>query len=337
MSGSRSPRLDRPVKTTLSITERCNLACRLCYADCRDGAGGGRARARPELDAAAWRGIADDLEASGVVSLYIEGGEPLLRDDLPALLEGFAERFFVMLRSNGTLVTPALARRLAAAGVAIVLVDLWGARPATHDALTGVPGSFARSLAGIEALLEAGVETQTLLVLNRGNLAELQDFLALSARLGVATAGILRLYPLGRARARWPEAALSLDEMTGALAAIRPPRGLRVMQSWHPRDANCCWQMSAIDAYGRSMGCAYLREYVDYGDVTERPFLETWDHPLSRQLREGRVEGGCTSCAATQASSGGCRATAYAFHGRWDAPDPFDRGSNHGLDLTRLP
>jgi radical SAM protein with 4Fe4S-binding SPASM domain len=85
------------------------------------------------------------------------------------------------------------------------------------------------------------------------------------------------------------------------------------------------------------MGCAYLREYVDYGRVTERPFLETWDHPLSRQLRAGHVGGGCATCAATQGSSGGCRATAFAFHGRWDAPDPFDSRTNHGLDLTRLP
>jgi radical SAM protein with 4Fe4S-binding SPASM domain len=332
-----SPRLDRPVKTTLSITERCNLACRLCYADCRDGRGGGAPRCEPELDAAAWRAIAGDLERSGVVSLYIEGGEPLLRDDLPALLALFAERFFVMLRTNGTLVTPELAAGLARAHVGIVLVDLWGATAVTHDALTGVPGSFQLSCAAVSRLLAAGIETQTLLVLNRFNVAELQGFLQLSADLGAATAGILRLYPLGRARAQWSQAALSLPEMTAALEALRPPPGLRVMQSWHPSDANCCWQMSAIDAYGRSMGCAYLREYVDYGRVTERPFLETWDHPLSRQLRAGHVGGGCATCAATQGSSGGCRATAFAFHGRWDAPDPFDSRTNHGLDLTRLP
>ena len=36
-------------------------------------------------------------------------------------------------------------------------------------------------------------------------------------------------------------------------------------------------------------------------------------------------------------SHGGCRATAYAFHGRFDAPDPFDLELNDGIDLTTLP
>ena len=83
----------------------------------------------------------------------------------------------------------------------------------------------------------------------------------------------------------------------------------------------------------RLIGCAYLREYVDFGNVLHEPFLRTWDHPLGRQLRSGKVERSCGSCAATQGSHGGCRATAYAFHGRFDAPDPFDLELNNGVDL----
>jgi hypothetical protein len=49
------------------------------------------------------------------------------------------------------------------------------------------------------------------------------------------------------------------------------------------------------------------------------------------------VEESCGDCSATQGSHGGCRSAAYAFHGRWTAPDPFDSALNHGTDLTRLP
>ena len=45
----------------------------------------------------------------------------------------------------------------------------------------------------------------------------------------------------------------------------------------------------------------------------------------------------CADCAASQGSHGGCRAAAYAFHGRFEAPDPYDSVLNGGLDLTRLP
>lgn len=323
--------LERPLKTTLVITEQCNLDCQLCYGRCKD------AKPRPELAIDDWRRVVDELARSGVIWLYIEGGEPFLKPGFVDLLAENTPRMFTMVRTHGTLIDSALAARVAAIDVAIVLVDLWGASAATHDALTGTPGSFERSLRGIRHLVAAGVDTQMLFILNRRNVHELQDWAELASALGATAIGVLRLYPLGRVRQAWHELALSLDEMTAALAALRAPAGLRLMQSWHPRNANCCWQMSGINAFGDSIGCAYLRDYVNFGNVTEVPFLETWNHPLGRELRSGRVARSCPSCAQTQGSHGGCRSTAYAFHGRFDAPDPFDRELNDGVDLTALP
>ena len=147
--------------------------------------------------------------------------------------------------------------------------------------------------------------------------------------LGAERVGILRLYPLGRAERIWSDIALSLEEQTAAIRSLpqRPP-GLSVMQSWHPNNRNCCWQAAAVDAFGRSIGCMYLREYVDFGPVGDVRHVDIWRHnPLYRHLRSGRVERGCADCTASQGSTGGCRAAAYAFHGRWTAPDPFDEFS----------
>jgi radical SAM protein with 4Fe4S-binding SPASM domain len=323
--------LHQPVKTTLVITESCNLDCRLCYGDCK------QSKPRVELGFDVWLRVLDELAANGVIWLYIEGGEPFLKPGFVDLLAGNASRFFLMVRTNGTLVDRALAERLREIDVGIVLVDLWGAKATTHDALTGTSGSFERTLQGISELLRAGVETQTLFILNRFNVHELRAYTELVHGLGVRTAGILRLYPLGRAKRHWTELALSLPEMTRALDDLQPPEGLRIMQSWHPRNANCCWQMSAINPYGDSIGCAYLREYVHFGNVTETPFLNTWNHPMARQLRIGKVERSCGSCASSQGSHGGCRSTAFAFRGNFDAPDPFDVELNDGIDLKILP
>jgi radical SAM protein with 4Fe4S-binding SPASM domain len=176
-----------------------------------------------------------------------------------------------------------------------------------------------------------------LIVLNRANAAEIGDFLAMAHALRAKEVGLLRLYPIGRARQRWSELALSLDEQMHVIRSLRPPPGLHVMQSWHPNDGNCCWQMAAINPYGTSIGCPYLREFVDYGNVREVPFLKTWDHPLYRTLRAGKVAETCGTCSASDGTYGGCRSTAFAFHGRWDAPDPFDEPLNAGVDLRELP
>jgi radical SAM protein with 4Fe4S-binding SPASM domain len=323
--------LERPMKTTLVITEQCNLDCRLCYGRCHD------AKPRAELSIEQWRRIIDDLAASGVIWLYIEGGEPFLKPGFVDLLAENTARMYTMVRTHGTLIDAALAARLKAIDVATVLVDLWGATEATHDALTRTAGSFERSVQGIRRLVAARVDTQMLFILNRLNVGELQNYCELAAELGASAVGILRLYPLGSVREQWPELALSLEEMTAALETLRPLAGLRIMQSWHPRNANCCWQMSGINAFGDSIGCAYLREYVNFGNVLEQPFLRTWNHPLGRQLRSGRVDHSCPQCASSQGSHGGCRSTAFAFHGRFDAPDPFDRELNNGVDLRTLP
>lgn len=323
--------LERPMKTTLVLTEQCNLDCRLCYGRCKE------AKARAELSIDQWSRVIDDLAASGVMWLYIEGGEPFLVPGFVDLLARNTPRMYTMVRTHGTLVDAALAERLKAIDVATVLVDLWGATAATHEALTRTPGSFERSVQGIGHLVAAGLDTQMLFILNRLNVGELQRYCELAAQLGASAVGVLRLYPLGQVKEQWSELALSLPQMTAALDALRPPHGLRLMQSWHPRNANCCWQMSGINAYGDSIGCAYLREYVNFGNVLEQPFLDTWNHPLGRNLRSGNVQHSCTQCADTQGSHGGCRSTAYAFHGRFDAPDPFDRTLNNGVDLTTLP
>lgn len=325
------PALHRPVKTTLVITEKCNLECRLCYGNCKEP------KSRRELTLDEWRRIIDDLAASGVIWLYIEGGEPFLKDGFLDLLAENTHRMFTMVRTNGTMIDRSLAQRLKEIDVGIVLVDLWGATAKVHDGLTGAPGSYERSLQGIQNLLDAGIETQMLFILNRRNVTELQSYVELAEHRGVRTVGILRLYPLGRVRTQWSELALSLGEMTKALGDLRAPPSVRLMQSWHPRNANCCWQMSAINAFGDSIGCAYLREYVDFGNVLSTPFLATWNDPQALALRRGVVERSCRQCAATQSSHGGCRSSAYAFHGRFDAPDPFDLELNDGIDLTTLP
>jgi radical SAM protein with 4Fe4S-binding SPASM domain len=132
--------------------------------------------------------------------------------------------------------------------------------------------------------------------------------------------------------------ALSLEEQMAAVASLRPPAGIDVMQSWHPNDRNCCWQAAAVTAHGSSIGCMYLREYVDFGDVRKVDFFRSWrEDPLYGSLRSGKVDKTCPSCAATSNTGGGCRSAAFAFTGRWTAPDPFCPTTNDGVDLRVLP
>lgn len=61
------PRLERPFRITLSLTERCNLKCQWCYSDC-----GARPESQ-ELSTEQWRHVIDDAVSCGVIKMFIEG------------------------------------------------------------------------------------------------------------------------------------------------------------------------------------------------------------------------------------------------------------------------
>jgi len=326
------PHFVTPPKMTVSITDSCNLDCAHCYADCS------KTPSANELSIDEWIGFVDYLVANDFIEVYFEGGEPLHRPEFERLLAHCTPKLMTMVRTNGTLIDAAAAQRWKAMGVGRVFVDIMGATAPTHDGLAGKAGSFELSCNAVRHLRAAGIPTDMLVILHRRNAAELQAYLELATALGAQRVGLLRLYPLGRARQRWSELALPLDEQESAIRSLVVPQGLTLMRSWHPQDANCCWQAATVDARGTSIGCPYLREYVDFGNIKERDFLEGWkSDPLYLQLRSGRVEKACPECHEHEGTRGGCRATAYAFHGRWTAPDPFCSKANNGVRLDVLP
>jgi radical SAM protein with 4Fe4S-binding SPASM domain len=327
-----NPVIETPPKITIGITETCPLRCHYCYADCA-------ANPKPgELSAAQWIGLIGSLAEQGVIQVYFEGGEPLAKPGFLDILRAATPVMMTLLRTHGIGLTADVAAELAAIGLGRGLVDLMGADAATHDAATGTPGSFDQSCAAVRNLVGAGIPADVLVILTVPTAPQLTDIAELAASLGASRIGVLRLYPLGRARAAWKDLALSLKAQTAAIAALRLPKGLGLMQSWHPNNHNCCWQAAAINASGRAIGCMYLRDYVDFGDATQVPYNDIFrDNPLYKALRSGDVEETCGDCSTTQGSHGGCRSAAYAFHGRWTAPDPFDTSLNRGTDLTRLP
>lgn len=320
-----------PVKLWLQITETCNQNCIWCYGDCDAQQG------PDELSKQEWLDFIDYLVEQNVLQIYIEGGEPFHRPDFLDILRYACPRLLTWVRTNATLITPELARELKEIGVGAIVADLMAAKEETHDYLAGMAGSYRRTVAGIQNVVAAGIPTIMSIVLNRINKDEVQEYVELAKELGVSRVGLLRLYPIGRSRARWDELSLSLEEMMSVIHGIDVPEGVHLMQSWHPQDGNCCWENAGVTAFGRSVGCPYLRELVDYGNIRETSFLDTWRHPLYEQLRSGHVDSHCEGCHTNEGTKGGCRASAYMFTGRWDAPDPYCTETNKGVDLRVLP
>jgi pyruvate-formate lyase-activating enzyme len=161
------------------IVDGCDLRCAFCRAP-QPAAG-----ARPPTTAEA---ITLMREARHRGRLVITGGEPTSRPDLLELCAAARELGFraVQLQTHGgRLADPAFARALAAAGVRALDVPLYAATAAVHDAVTGVAGSHARALAGMDEAQRAGLEVAVHTTVFARTLSELPAVLTLAAAHGV--------------------------------------------------------------------------------------------------------------------------------------------------------
>jgi radical SAM protein with 4Fe4S-binding SPASM domain len=162
----------QPINGTFELTERCNLACRMCYVCQAPGDG---VRHAKELTAAAWLELARQAVDNGMLFLLLTGGEVFLRPDFFELYTPLTRLGLILtLFTNGTLITDAIAARLAEAPPSRTEITLCGATAATYEAVTGVPGSYARCCAGIEALVKHRVPLGLKSTLTRRNVGELE-------------------------------------------------------------------------------------------------------------------------------------------------------------------
>lgn len=165
-----------PIAGSLELTFGCNLRCVHCYLDSyHNGLPGQQEMSYEEICS-----VIDQVVDEGCLWLLLTGGEPLLRSDFRAIYT-YAKRkgLILTLFSNGTLVTPEMADFLAEWRPFAVEITLYGRTQATYERVTGVPGSHARCLRGIELLLERKVPLRLksmLLTLNRHELDAMTDY-----------------------------------------------------------------------------------------------------------------------------------------------------------------
>jgi MoaA/NifB/PqqE/SkfB family radical SAM enzyme len=155
----------------LTMHFKCNLRCEHCMIE------GTMDWLRPESMDRFERVVAENAQRRQWKGVILTGSEVTLRADLPELARkarggGFEH---VRIQTHGMkLASVDYCRELVDAGVDEYLVSVTAADAATHDAITGVPGSFERTIRGLENLDAcAGVVTMTNTVVTRRSYRQL--------------------------------------------------------------------------------------------------------------------------------------------------------------------
>jgi len=168
-----------PLSAFLEISDRCNEVCVHCYQE--QGLKG-------EMDTAELLGVIDQLHDMGVLVLTLSGGEATLRKDfLEVVAHARARRFTVRLFTNGLNMTRELAQSLGRLAVQTVEISVYSTQADTHDFVTGVKGSFERSVAGVRHLVAAGVPVTIKTPVMSLNQGETEAYAAFATSLGASS------------------------------------------------------------------------------------------------------------------------------------------------------
>ena len=262
-------RAQRVTIAQIELTYGCNLRCVHCYTDCYNRP----ALIKRELTVDEWERILDQLRDLGVLWLAMTGGEVFLHRDFRRLYLAAKQRGFVVsLLTNATLITEALADFLAAHPPLQLEISCHGATPETFDAVTQVPGSFAKFCDGMRRLRARGlgyrIKTKAM-TLNRGELPQIRRFVeSLGAEFSVNGTIYPRLNgDLAPTQYRLaPEEIAAVED--GALDAERccdepPPLSADALQppsSDRLYRCGCGTSAVHINAWGYLSACTFFKE-----------------------------------------------------------------------------
>jgi len=226
------------------------------------------------------RAISQALEM-GSYLITFDGGEPMLRRDLPDLVSSVDHRAVAASFTSGYHLTADMARQLKDAGLYAVRISIDSPIEEKHDHFRGRRGAFQDALSGIRNALEAGLLVDLFMVTSPHNIDSLEEAFGLAEDLGVHELSLYEIVAIGR----W---ASHQDEVLTAGDVAR-------LESFHkqknrmegPRVSALPYLLSAemfgcfagrrwihVDGDGVALPCAYMP--LDFGNIKEKGLEEIW-------------------------------------------------------------
>ena len=126
----------------LELTYRCNERCRHCYLDIHEEQTPSR-----ELSKNEWLKVVDQLARMGCMKVLVTGGEPTIHPAFLSICERIIKRGMLCdVYTNGLAISEDIFNSLCKLPLNSISVSLYSGSRKFHDKITGVPGSFQKTL-----------------------------------------------------------------------------------------------------------------------------------------------------------------------------------------------
>jgi pyrroloquinoline quinone biosynthesis protein E len=323
-----------PLALMAELTHRCPLQCPYCSNPLE------LLKAGREQNTDFWMNVIDEAAALGILQIHFSGGEPTLRQDLPALIAHATERgLYANLITSAVLLDEKKLRSYAEAGLGHVQISMQGARPETADRIGNYRGGHAKKLAAAEMVTRLGMSLTINAVVHRQNLEELPAIIDLAVALDADRLEVAHVqyhgWALRNRAALMPTRAAF--EMADALVTRRREelRGRMsidyVVPDYYAQAPKTCmggWgrQFLNVTPDGRVLPCHAAESILGlvFEQIGQRSLRDIWYAGAAFEKFRGTawMREPCSSCALKEIDFGGCRCQALALAGDAAATDP---------------
>ncbi len=336
----------RPYTLVAELTYQCPLRCVYCsnpveYTRHADG-----------LATADWLRVFREAEELGVVQLHLTGGEPLLRDDLEALIEGArANDLYTNLITSGIPLSRERLARFRSLGLDNVQVSIQDVAAPSSDRIAGAR-TFDRKIEVARWVKELGFPLTLNVVLHRENLGRVEEIVALAEVLSADRLELANTQYVGWAlvnrRALLPTTGQLDRARRVSAAAHQRLRGkmeiLFVMPDYYSEFPKACmdgWgrRFIVVSPDGLVLPChaAHTLPGLHFENVKESDLAAIWLGSEAFNAFRGNtwMPEPCRSCDRRAIDFGGCRCQAYLLTQNAAATDPAcSLSPDHGLIET---
>ena len=299
----------KPLYVKMKVFYGCNLKCEMCnhWRDTRE----------PPVPSDRFKEVLQELADLGTKKIHISGGEPLLRPQVPEMVEqASALGIKVTMTTNGTLIDKAKAKRLVEGGLRGVNISIDSPIRKMHEKIRGVEGSFKATTKAVQLFQrykhKGKLTIRINTVVSRTNYQTLETLPDLAHELG---ADGINLIPVDDhcgeiLSMRKKDIALFNNEIAPRIAERALALGLIVSDedafpfgrtdsevrlgragryAFGYYDSHPCyapWTHSLIDFNGNVYVCCMTRERIPpLGNIKTQSFREIWEGDAYRQIR----------------------------------------------------
>jgi PqqA peptide cyclase len=339
-AAANSTTIRPPMWLLAELTYRCPLHCVFCSNPVD------YARHDSEIDTATWKRVLGEARALGAVQLGFSGGEPLLRDDLEALVAHARQLgFYTNLITSGVGLTEARAKALKSAGLDHIQLSFQDSSRELNDFISSTRTFELKSKVAV-IIKAQGYPMVLNCVMHRFNLPHVGRIIDMAERMGADYLELANTQYYGWAWQNRAALMPTVEELRDAEAVVVAQRERldgRMKVLWvspdyadaKPKPCMAGWgslfMVMAPDGSALPCHSARMLPGIAIPDLRHTSVREAWyeSDAFNRYRGQAWMSSACGDCDEKDHDFGGCRCQAFLVTGDASATDPVCPKSEH--------